>query len=217
MSEKSKACSLCRKTKPLDEKHYHANVNAPDGFRSECRECRKLSRAERQRKRREAKLEEVEKGAVDIFVGAARVGGGNIPHSRELLEVMMEYFGGVRGYMNVFMKNLYDSPSGGSHRTKMLLSVMGLVTANTSMGGAVKPLEAMTEEELESEYRRRIMLEAAQMAKQMNVNGEPVKMIKSDDPDAIALPDPAEFEVVKRGKKEETSSGSAAADPDSDS
>jgi hypothetical protein len=128
---------------------------------------------------------------------------------------MMEYFGGVRGYMNVFMKNLYDTPSGGATRTKMLLAALGLVTANTSMGGAVKPLEAMTEEELEAEYRRRIMLEAAQMAQAMNVNGQPVKMITSSDPDAISIPDPAEFEVVRKAKdgKEEAPSSTAAPDP----
>jgi hypothetical protein len=69
----------------------------------------------------------------------------------------MEYFGGVRGFANAYLKQFYDSPVGGAFRTKMLDSILRLVVGNTAMGGAKKPLELMTEEELESELRRQVL------------------------------------------------------------
>jgi len=194
----SRACTLCRKVKQLSKEFFHENAHAPDGFRSECRECRKLTREERVKKKREAKLDEVEKGAVDTFIAAARLGGGNVPHARELVEVMMTYFGGVNGFVNMWMKNLYDTPSGSATRAKLLMSIQGLITANTSMGGAIKPLEAMSQQELDDEWERQVKLSAMQMVSTMKVNGENVKLVASENPSEVPLPDPAEFEVVNR-------------------
>jgi hypothetical protein len=72
----------------------------------------------------------------------------------------MEYFGGVRGFANVYLKQFFDAPSGGAFRTKMLETIVRLTSANTALGGAKKPLEFMTDEELEAELRRKV-LEAA--------------------------------------------------------
>jgi hypothetical protein len=47
----------------------------------------------------------------------------------------------------------------------MLDSVMRLVTTNTAMGGAKKPLELMSEEELEAELRRQVIEAAMTMQK----------------------------------------------------
>jgi hypothetical protein len=116
----------------------------------------------------------MEKAAVDSFIKASRLGGANIPHSSELLEILMEYFGGVRGYANMFMKQLYDSPAGGAFRTKMLDSVMRLVVGNTAMGGAKKPLELMSEEELEAELRRQVLEAAMNIQKVEVIDGKTV-------------------------------------------
>jgi hypothetical protein len=102
-------------------------------------------------------LDGLEKGAVDLFLASARLGGANVPHCSELLEVVMEYFGGVRGFANAFMKQFYDSPAGGAFRTKQIETVVRLVNQNTAVGGAKKPLELWTEEELEGELRQRLM------------------------------------------------------------
>ena len=152
-----KSCISCGVAYPATTTYFH---KSKDGFHARCRKCRnKKIRKERGTKRNK-KLEEIEKGAVDLFVGAARIGGANIPHSSELLEVLMEYFGGVRGFANAYMKQFYDSPVGGAFRTKMLDSVVRLVTNNTAMGGAKKPFDLMTDEELEAEVRRQV-IEAA--------------------------------------------------------
>lgn len=155
-----KVCIGCGRSLLANTENFH---KAKDGFHARCRKCRnKKIRDERQTKRNK-KLEEIEKGAVDLFIASARVGGANIPHSSELLEVLMEYFGGVRGFANAYMKQLYDAPAGGAFRTKMLDSVVRLVVGNTAMGGAKKPLELMSEEELESELRRQILEAAVQV------------------------------------------------------
>lgn len=152
-----KTCIQCRKSFPENSEFFH---KSKDGLHARCKPCRRAYERGRRDKKRKRKLDDIEKGAVDLFVASARLGGANVPHSSELLEVMMEYFGGVRGFANAYMKQLYDSPAGGAFRTKMLDTIVRLVSANTAMGGAKKPLTMWSEEELESELNQRL-LEAA--------------------------------------------------------
>lgn len=163
-----KKCIDCGEGFPPTAQYFH---KSKDGLHARCRKCRNKQERTKRKKKRNKKLDEIERGAVNLFVAAARLGGANIPHSSELLEVLMEYFGGVRGYANAFMKQYYDSPVGGAFRTKMLDSVMRLVVGNTAMGGAKKPLELMSEEELEAELRRQV-LEAAMNLKKVEVVDE---------------------------------------------
>ena len=51
----------------------------------------------------------------------------------------------------------------------MLDSVMRLVVGNTAMGGAKKPLDLMSEEELESELRRQVLEAAVQIQGKIEV------------------------------------------------
>lgn len=153
----SRVCIQCKEAHPLTEEHFH---KSKDGFHSRCKHCRnKLERGKRKHKR-DRRLDQIEKGAIDLFLASAKIGGANVPHSSELLEVLMEYFGGARGFGNAFMKQFFASPPGGAFRTKMLETVVRLVSANTAMGGAQKPLTHWTEEELEAELKQRL-LEAA--------------------------------------------------------
>lgn len=163
-----KACVECGVSYPATVANFH---KSKDGFHSRCRKCRNKRERQKHKKKRNSKLAEIEKGAVDLFIASARLGGASIPHSSELLEVLMEYFGGVRGFANAYMKQYYDSPVGGAFRTKMLDSLVRLVVGNTAMGGAKKPLELMSEAELEAELRRQV-LEAAMTLKKVEVVDE---------------------------------------------
>ena len=163
-----KACVECGVSYPATVANFH---KSKDGFHSRCRQCRNKQERQKNKKKRNGKLAEIEKGAVDLFIASARLGGASIPHSSELLEVLMDYFGGVRGFANAYMKQYYDSPVGGAFRTKMLDSVMRLVVGNTAMGGAKKPLELMSEDELEAELRRQV-LEAAMTMRKVEVIDE---------------------------------------------
>lgn len=169
----AKSCSHCGKSYPLTKQYWHVSKGE---FHSRCRKCRNKKQKDGRLVRSQKKLAEIERGAVDTFIAAARVGGTNIPHSAELLEVAMKYFGGVEGFVTAFMKQYYDAPAGGAFRTKQLDSILKLITANTAMGGAKKPLELMTEEELEAQYRRDVL--AAAMT--IRVNGQPVRL-ESDE------------------------------------
>lgn len=169
----TRACSKCGKQYPLTEEFWHRSKGA---FHTRCRKCRNKKQKDGRTIRAQKKLAEIERGAVDTFIAAARVGGTNVPHSAELLEVAMKYFGGVEGFVTAFMKQFYDAPAGGAFRTKQLDSILRLITQNTAMGGAKKPLELMTEEELEAQYRRDVL--AAAMS--IKVNGSPVR-IESDE------------------------------------
>lgn len=165
----TRGCIDCGKVFPATPEHFH---KSKDGLHPRCKTCRNKKIRKARKSRSSRKLDEIERGAVDIFIGAARVGGACIPHSSELLEVLMEYFGGVRGFANCYMKQFYDAPVGGAFRTKMLEGVMRLVVNNTAMGGAKKPLELMTEEELEAELRRQV-LEAAAAVRAVTVVESP--------------------------------------------
>lgn len=156
-----KACIGCGRSFPATSENFHKAKDG--GLHARCRKCRNKHERGARKKKRDRKLEEIERGAVDLFISSARIGGANIPHSSELLEVLMEYFGGVRGFANAYLKQFFDAPTGGAFRTKMLDSVLRLVVGNTAMGGAKKPLELMSEEELESELRRQIAEAAINM------------------------------------------------------
>lgn len=162
-----KACIECGTSYPATKAHFH---KSKDGFHARCRKCRNKVERQKRQKKQNSKLAEIERGAVDLFIASSRIGGANIPHSSELLEVLMTYFGGVSGFANAYLKQFYDAPVGGAFRTKMLDGVMRLITQNTAMGGAKKPLDLMTEEELEAQYRRDVLAAALSM----KVNGNPV-------------------------------------------
>lgn len=149
----SKTCIKCHQELPRTSFHV-----AADGRRhSQCKKCRSDYERKRRKRKKDERLDQIEADAVDAFCRVARTGGANIPHAAELLETLLEYTGGVRGFANLFMKQYYDSPPGGAHRTKQLETIVRLVSTNTALGGAKKPLALWSEEELEDELRERLM------------------------------------------------------------
>lgn len=149
-----KPCIECKKSLPATEEYFH---KSKDGLHGRCKKCRLAHERERRDHKAKKKLQQMERKAIDNFMDIARTGGANIPHSSELVECLMEYFGGARGFANAWMKQFYDSPAGGSFRTKMLEGVVRLVSTNTALGGAKKPLEMWSEEELDAELRQRLI------------------------------------------------------------
>lgn len=149
-----KSCIDCGQFFPEPKDHFRKR---PDGsVDTRCTICRKRFNRGKTKKRRVSDMKAIEDGAVSTFLGAATRGGDNIPHSSELLERLMEYFGGSSGFAAMMVKQYFDAPPGGSHRTKMLEGIMRLVTKNTELGGAKKPLAQWTDEEIESELDARI-------------------------------------------------------------
>jgi hypothetical protein len=152
-----KTCLGCKKELP--DSSY--NVTSDGRKHSRCKTCRAEYERKRRKRRKDERLDKIERDSVDAFCQAARLGGANIPHSSEMLETILEYMGGTRGFANLFLKQYYDSPPGGAFRTKQLDTIVRLVTSNTALGGAKKPLALWSEDELEDELRVRLMEAAA--------------------------------------------------------
>lgn len=147
-------------TLPADDEHFKANSDGTLGPR--CIPCHRQKRREVKAKERQKTMNEVEQSAVSAFLTQATSGGENIPHSSEVLERVMLYLGGVNGFAGCLVKQMFDAPPGSATRTKMLEAVLRLIVKNTEMGGAKKPLEQWTDEELEGELDNRLKRIAAQ-------------------------------------------------------
>lgn len=111
---------------------------------------------------RSNRLKKVEKAGLSLLMKSVEFGGTNIPHSSELLERLMMYFGGVNGFAAMCVKQFYDAPPGSSTRNKLLETVVRLTSKNTDQGGAKKPLTLWTEEELEKELDHRFKMAVQQ-------------------------------------------------------
>ena len=127
-----------------------------------CHDCRKAKKSAKRKQERQRTMGDIESRAVESFTATAISGGQNIPHSCEVLERVMEYFGGVSGFSSLLVKQYFDSPPGSSQRAKMLEAILRLVVKNTEAGGAKKPLGQWTDEELESELDSRLRVIAVQ-------------------------------------------------------
>jgi hypothetical protein len=106
--------------------------------------------------KRQSALGKIEAQAVESFCSRTISGGANIPHTAEMLESMMNYFGGVNGFSSICMKQYWDAKPGSRIRSGILEMVVRLATKNTEAGGAKKPIDLYTEEELEAEITQRI-------------------------------------------------------------
>lgn len=194
----TRTCSICGRDKPLTRDHYRWRVQDGKGYyTAQCLECitkaKKAARA-REKAKRKAELDRVEAAGVDAFTRAVANGGSNIPHTAELVERVMQYFGGVGGFGAVLVKQYWDSQPGGSARNRLLETMCRLVTKNVDSGGAKKPLQLWSEEELERELEQR-MAEAVASFKgvTINVTPEEARRIEAsqETPPCLAAPDAA--------------------------
>ena len=166
MEEGKRCCQECGTTYEATDAHFPSKE---DGTLSvACIGCvvakKKQARlkVKKAAKARAAKMREMEGVAVAGLLQNAVRGGANIPHSAELLEQVMTYFGGVSGCAALLVKQYFDAKPGSTQRGRTMEMVVRLVQKNVDQGGAQKPLTLWSEEELESELNdrfRRVMLE----------------------------------------------------------
>jgi hypothetical protein len=171
----NRTCSICGQEKPLDAGNFRWRVQDGNGyFTAECKACiskaKAVSRA-RAADKRKLQLQKIEEIGVDAFVKSTLHGGSNIPHTAELVERVFQYFGGVGGFSAVLVKQYWDSPPGGSARSRLLETMCRLVTKNVESGGAKKPLQLWSEDELEAELEQR-MAEAVAAYKGVTIDAE---------------------------------------------
>ena len=150
----ARTCTDCGTEAPETTAHYRRKKNGD--WDTRCLVCRAKVNRGKKVKQKERDTKAIEASALRQFTQAAQRGGATIPHSSELLERLMEYFGGTSGFAAMMVKQYFDSPPGGAHRTKLLEGIVRLVTKNTELGGAKKPLTQWSDEELESELDKRL-------------------------------------------------------------
>jgi hypothetical protein len=216
--QKDKQCRDCAQYFPDTEDHFKKRRDG--SLDTRCLICRRRVMQGRKKKERAATLHDIEQGAINEFLKSQNRGGENIPHSSEVLERLMEYFGGVSGFSGLLMKQYFDSPPGGSTRTKMLEAMLRLVVKNTEMGGAKKPMEQWTDEELEAELDARL----ARVAQQFQGRIINATVTKEAAP-ALPAPQrgqdwelrevPAERDSGRASKQKDRGPKAVPADPDS--
>ena len=180
-----KKCRTCGESFPNDREHFY--YKAKRGLSSVCLVCHRARRErqkQREKVRHEQALQRVEAAGLDVYAALARQGGSNIPHSAELVEKITEYFGGVSGLAAILVKQYYDSKAGSSTRNKLLETIVRLIQGNVDQGGARKPIELWTEEELEAELNKRF--EMAVLAQKRIINAAPQAITAEDSDDTLA-------------------------------
>lgn len=207
----NRTCSICGNEYPLDKEHFRWRVQDGKGyFTGECRACiskEKKKAALRAKSRQKAALDKIEAAGVDLFCASTLPGGSNIPHTAELVERVFQYFGGVGGFSSVLVKQYFDSPPGGTARNRLLETMCRLVTKNVDSGGAKKPLQLWSEEELEQELAQRLN-EAVATFKGVTIDGSPenTKRIEaSPESEAAAASAAGRNDAVPEGLAEGTS------------
>lgn len=173
-----------------------ANFLPRDGKLSpQCKFCHRKNQRKyklRQKAKREKQMTLVEQRGMDIYARLAATGGSNIPHSAEVVEQVMTYFGGVTGFSAMLVKQFYDSKPGSSVRNKLLETICRLVQSNVDSGGAKKPLDLWTEEELEDELNARFAALRGGITINAEVLPAPEESEPSSDPADSGLNDSPE-------------------------
>lgn len=144
----TRRCDTCGELYPLHADYYRPTGNG-DTFAYVCVKCEK-------RKAAEEEIQKIEEDAMDRLRSLPLSGGSNIPHTAELLEGSMVAFGGTAGFSNLLLKQYLDAKPGSRIRSGILEMITRLASKNTEVGGAKKPTELMSEEELEAEIELRL-------------------------------------------------------------
>lgn len=184
MSAATKVCMECGEQRPDTPMHFPA-------FRKKTELClacvtgHRRRKQERKKAAREKRMAKMEEQAVDTLLSSASRGGGNVPHSAELLEQLMTFFGGVNGFSGLLLKHFFDTKPGSPQRTKILEMITRLVTTNADQGGSLKPLTMWSEEEIQAELDARLQQAVEQMIPQQGLRGLEVQTF-GEEAEAVA-------------------------------
>jgi hypothetical protein len=146
---KDKQCIVCQHVKSLTDKNFRRYGGKDGDWKPTCKACERKAAKQR-------RMDRIEKKAVDHMLANAAIGGSHIPHTAEMLEAIMHYFGGTNGFASMLLKQYFESPTGSRIRTSVLEMIVRLASKNTEQGGAKKPIQLYSEEELEDEIDKRI-------------------------------------------------------------
>lgn len=157
----SKRCDGCGKVLPLEDKFWHKDGTAPDGYRNECKVCRNAKTAkdddDAARSMIEAKQNEADEKFLEYILAMPRVKEAeSIPHMTMIYERLVHYFGGADGIArHTAMVYLSGTPA---IRARILSGIKELGIKVSQEGHARLPVELMETEDLQRELDKRLKL-----------------------------------------------------------
>lgn len=155
METAERVCRLCQNTYPLTLEFFHGDTAREPPFHLECKTCRNAQKRGKFLALAHEKQEQIRKALVLQALGAA-IKNPQAPHTAEITERVCAHMGGVEGLAISVHEHFLNTEIGGPQRTNMLRIILDLIKANVSLGGAKKPLDYYSEEELESELNARV-------------------------------------------------------------
>lgn len=194
-TETERVCEICKLLKPI--KSFPRVVGTQSNYQTKCKSCKVKAR-------NQLKLDRLEGEAVRTYLTKASDGGSNIPHTAELLEGIMNYFGGANGFASLVMKQYFESKPGSRMRNSLLEMVVRLASKNTEQGGARKPVSLLTDDELEAEINSRLEL-AVQNYRIVDASQKAnatACLPLADSPEHIQLPIGSVAELATRAERE---------------
>jgi len=155
-----RTCSLCNIELPLTASYFDRKRDAPDGFRSECKQCRKEKREKGNRD--DGQL--IDPNDDDASAKAMRrlkrslmnapANESRLPHQAEIYERLMDLAGGASGFAELYMASVLAAPVGSINRQKGLDAILRLGIKVSEDGQANQRIEDMSQEDIERELGR---------------------------------------------------------------
>jgi len=146
----SKTCSECGDDLPATTQYFDQDQTKDDGLRTVCKHCRLQVREEKERKKRDERLQMVDDAAFNLLHKVSR-GGSDVPHVAELYQRLMDVFDGSGGFAAHFMAQYLEAKPGSTTRTKMLELLTRLGMKVSESGAARIPVEMMSDLDLQHE------------------------------------------------------------------
>lgn len=144
-----KHCTHCGEEKDCVAA-FDRDCNKEDGFKDVCKKCRaklhKEGKIALDQTKAEA-LQKIEDEGVRVLESLG-TGGSFAPHIEELLEAVMEPFGGVRGYAKHLYAEYLACPVGSQRRAKYHHMITELINRVSKMELAEKRLEMMEDNDV---------------------------------------------------------------------
>jgi hypothetical protein len=166
-SETRRCRGPCNLDLPLDEFHFGFEKKNDPPFTWRCRKCTN-ARIERNKKARKDGLKRhvaktnKENAKIKKLTATLEASLG-APHPAELTEKLFDRWGGLDSFVDQIWNEYNMIPPGKQARMKVLETIIRLTVQNADMGGAKKPMELMTTEEVIAERDRMIAIAALNM------------------------------------------------------
>lgn len=149
-----KVCGKCQRELPKNTDFFARDQEKEDGFKSWCKVCRKESRDLAKAKEAAEVLKTLDMGILRNLA-EAKPGGTTVPHVAEIYQNVMALLGGVQGFSMHLVANLHAAPPGGQIRQRILHDVLKMGEAVSDSNKVSMPAELMSDDDLETEIKRR--------------------------------------------------------------